>query len=394
MNDLSERLASVLLGAAIALVAFGDLRNLVSALGYWLLWGLWFLGAQLFLHKTSPAGNKRNLPICLMFFFILIIGALLGSGITNQEYSNFYQAAKMLVIGLLGVTMTSIARYCSLKKCAFVCLITMLCAVSIFFVAKYFLPGFYIVLGDSRAGTLVFYPGVMWKVGALLLPVLVAGYVRKDIHLRHLVVGIAASALLIGLDGSRTALLYFMFVLVFSVFILFKNSVGSRLVGASLGAVFVLMLVACLLVVFDWHFSVLALSRLSEGDPTRKQMMLDGYLHAIECLPFGCGFGTSTSFTGAENMVVHNAYLAVLGEIGIFGLIGFLGVFVFVIGVAFLKKNSLSLLAVLGVIFLFALHPFSTEMSEWGWYWLACSWLYISYSSGVQGGSCIEGVRE
>lgn len=141
----------------------------------------------------------------------------------------------------------------------------------------------------------------------------------------------------------------------------------------------------------------LAISRLSDGDSDRISLLKHGWNHALECLPFGCGFETTASLSHGVVMPVHNAYLAAFGDFGFLGLIGMLGFFVVsswpffkvfkpmssrlgIYGQGYsIDQKVYVLAATLGALSFcgsWLLHTFSSEMSEWGFFLvlLGISW--------------------
>lgn len=94
-------------------------------------------------------------------------------------------------------------------------------------------------------------------------------------------------------------------------------------------------------------------------------------------------------------MVIHNAYLTTLADVGVIGLAGFLliilGPFVAILSTHSLARKirlsagsyitSAAALGVAGFGFMMTLHPLSTEMSEWGLYFLMFSWMFSNSAS-------------
>jgi hypothetical protein len=92
-----------------------------------------------------------------------------------------------------------------------------------------------------------------------------------------------------------------------------------------------------------------------------------------------------------ENIVIHNVYLGILGDVGVAGesallflmLMPFVFFFLSLAESSNINNNiSFKFAAVLGVlcyVFIMLFHPLSTEMSEWGYWILMVSWLSRTY---------------
>jgi lipopolysaccharide/colanic/teichoic acid biosynthesis glycosyltransferase len=151
----------------------------------------------------------------------------------------------------------------------------------------------------------------------------------------------------------------------------------------------------------------IATTRLGSGDPQRIRLLEHGADRALDCLPLGCGFGSTAMDPGyGIVMQVHNAYLAALADFGVVGLAGMLG---FVVAAVlpirrvfrqrergesqdfyFVVASAGAALAYLGSLML---HTFSTEMSEWGYLivllgfaWLPADWRRLEAKGGSETG--------
>ncbi len=120
-------------------------------------------------------------------------------------------------------------------------------------------------------------------------------------------------------------------------------------------------------------------TRIGAGDPARIKLLRASLRQVVACFPLGCGFGaTGTDISTGTQMVVHNAYLAALGDFGVLGLIGMLG---FLVAAALpiwrvlrqgdRSARGLFVVAAAGSALAYGmslmLNTFTTEMSEWGY---------------------------
>ncbi|MGB3275001.1 MAG: hypothetical protein WBA82_02315, partial [Castellaniella sp.] len=120
-------------------------------------------------------------------------------------------------------------------------------------------------------------------------------------------------------------------------------------------------------------------TRIGAGDPARIKLLRASLGQIEACWPLGCGFGATGADIGTgTQMVVHNAYLAALGDFGVLGLVGMLG---FLVAAALpvwrvLRRGDRSaqglfVVAAAGSALAYGtslmLNTFTTEMSEWGY---------------------------
>ncbi|MBK5518801.1 hypothetical protein [Pseudomonas sp. TH10] len=138
---------------------------------------------------------------------------------------------------------------------------------------------------------------------------------------------LVSSVYLLLADSSRTGFLWFAVIIIAFASIVFLLNTARML-----SIVSILILLFGLFAVFNLDAihgfldgkSLLVVNRLFEGDPIRSKMLSDGILNAEACLPLGCGFQSSTSIVAGQPMVIHNVYLAILGDLGALGEIGLL----------------------------------------------------------------------
>ncbi|CAM5305625.1 hypothetical protein AFAE65S_00689 [Alcaligenes phenolicus] len=412
---------------SVLLIGFGDLRNFLTPVGYWLVWALWAISVLFYFFlsgKFQIFEEAKRMPrlVCIVFGFLVF--GMVVSAVTVPQYSAFYQSIKISVIFIFFFVFYLLVREVGVDFIVrAVCWV--LIGLSFFFLlSKYYGVPFWVRLGDGREGVFISYPGAMWKMAVFFLPLLIANtYLRPENSIRNgFCIGL--SIYLLVLDGLRTGFLSFV-VIVF-IFILLALFVSSfRKLVFRIGWIGSVFSAFFLFFVFDRFLSSrfniaeinsltelsqkksafvkvepLAVSQLSAGDSDRISLLKHGLDHALDCLPFGCGFETTASLSHGIVMSVHNAYLAAFGDFGVLGLIGMLGFFVVsswpffkvfkpkysragLCGQSYSIDQKLYVLAAtLGALFFcggWLLHTFSSEMSEWGFFLilLAISWSMI-----------------
>ena len=385
----NKRYAFLAVLAASVLVTLGDTRNIIGSLNYWLLWGgvlvfgIYGSGGRV---KLSPEVSSITLGFTLMTLAFMI------SGVINSDIYTAYQGVKFIAIYILFLVIYSCSGLLELNDFYKIASISIVVSLVVFMLSKFFFTDLYIQLGDGRQGSEFAYPGVMWKVCAFFAPYIIAMLLTTRIK-NALFAGLIlmASVYILLADSSRTGFLWFAIV-VCSFFLLRFLIFPIRTL---LVAILCLIAGVCVLLSSNIdltnHDSLLVLNRLFEGDPVRSAMIQDGISNVQKCFPFGCGFGSSFSVVDGENIVIHNVYLGVLGDVGVLGELALLFLmlmpFVFfllsLVDGSDLNKNIFfKFAAVLGVlcyIFIMLFHPLSTEMSEWGYWILMVSWLSRIY---------------
>jgi hypothetical protein len=375
---------------ACLLVVFGDLRNVITPLGYWALWGL-IISIGAFTGSIKKIFNDLTLLSVSCGFVILVFSIFLAA-LVNVDANTAYQGVKYVIIYVMLIVIYSNSTLLRLGQFYNIAAISTIVGVSVFVFCKYVITDYFVLLGDGRQGSLLAYPGVLWKTGAFFVPFILAGILSSPS--RNLILALFiffSSVYLLLADSSRTGFLWFaVIMLVFSLlFFLIKTAKFLSLFSL---AVFLIGVVAVFNLDIIFGFldgkSILALNRLFEGDPIRTKMISDGVVNADACLPFGCGFQSSTSIADGQPMVIHNVYLAILGDYGALGEIGLLiialsPVIIFAMrewtsgvnsGVLAYYKAA----ACLGsacFCFILLFHPLSSEMSEWGYWAIMMSWL-------------------
>ena len=395
----SQKVSLFLLISASVLVSLGDLRNLITPFGYWLAWGAWLSLAALSIAfvKHVPHSDQANAAtaqsLLLLGFGVLLSGFSL-SALHNTDYITLYQTIKLAAIFAIGVLIYKHSNRLNHQHLASISLTTITVAFLLFASAKYAFPALHVQLGDGRQGSLIAYPGVLWKTGAFFSPFALAHFLSERNSSVTSLLSYLAGAFLVIIDGSRTGILWLIFstTILISIRILdyrraysFQNILLAGLAAATLS-----IWGAFLASTRDTINFALALDRISSGDPTRINMLADGLTHAEQCLALGCGFGSAVSATPEGPMVIHNAFLAVLGDVGVLGFIGFVVIISSPLLVLLARLSTFpsrsdfgstyficaATLGVIGFMFTLIFHPFSTEMSEWGLFFIMASWIF------------------
>lgn len=361
------------------LATLGDLRNIVTPAGYWAAWTL--TAVALCLARMGGSGLVLGSAARQAGFFValFLVLALLGaafSSTASDSVAGYYQWLKLVGVFSIGYLLILSLRDLDGQSLHRVAMIATCAVLGMFLIAKFVLHGYYVRLGDGRQGLLVSFPGVMWKSGAFFFPVFLLSFVFGGRSVGPLV-GAAAALAVVLLDGSRTGLLWLLASTAFCFVAWFAVPRIRLVLLTGLFAALATVLAAAVGLVYA---PPLALARLFEGDPTRQKMLADGAAWVADTFPFGGGFGSSLSDTGQGPMVVHNAYLQAVGDWGLFGGLALFVLLVWIgcaygrAGIALAKADLVpylsSLLGVLCYLFLMTLHPFSTELSEWGWFFL------------------------
>lgn len=389
----------------ILLMAWGNLRDLITPLGYWVAWGLWACAA---VAVSDRDWSVRLAPGFVRWaggaFGLLILGMLV-SGWATGDLATLYQALKIAVIGLMLVAMWGLASRIGddlLMRALYVALVL---AVLAFFLSRAFFGTSYDIgtrQGDALAGV-----GVLWKSGMFFLPIFLADGLSEPRRWREAACAVGACLFLAVVDGSRTGLLLIVAVFVAMAVVVWIRRDG-RLIGRRPWMLPLAAVVLFLLLMLDtglgivqqghaaWSASTASKSsrvealmdsavapvvdnRLGSGDQPRIRLIRNGLAKSRECFPLGCGFGSTAIDAGygfPQN--VHNAYLGALAD---FGLLGFLGMLGFIAASALPLRVVIDRTApvqqayfrvgVAGAALAYCgalmLNTFSSEMSEWGY---------------------------
>lgn len=421
---MSDRLPVALLTASLVLMVSGSLRDLVSPLGYWGAWGLWAMVTLIVTRRAQGTCTQTRPPGRVMASYAILIAGMLLSAAFNRDGVSAYQAVKIGVVALMFMAMWRLAVRLDRRRLVGAMGWTVVVVLVSLAVSKVWNPTGQALLAGPREGSFLAVYGVLWKAGAFLLPVFLADAVETPGAWARNGLMVAACVFLVLIDGSRTGLLLLGATAVgFLAFLVWRG--GWALMRRQcrwLGAALVLLL--CLQVLNTganlgvakqwWAGNTTASSvsdgteaavqpaaaqsaaaqparvlegaldrtfetRIGDGDPARIKLLRAGLGQVVACLPLGCGFGaTGTDIGTGAQMVVHNAYLAALGDFGVLGLIGMLG---FLAAAALpiwrvlrqgdRSAQGLFVVAAAGSALAYGmslmLNTFTTEMSEWGY---------------------------
>ncbi|MEQ4664233.1 hypothetical protein ABN067_21995 [Providencia rettgeri] len=256
-----------------------------------------------------------------------------------------------------------------------------------------------VILGDGRMGWVASWPGVIWKIGAIVWPFALWQCLKKAAPFNVLLA--FCSILIIAIDGSRTAIIWFAFIWVFltGISIFTKTHTKPLLTHFSLLIITFItfsliqpLLLGWVLGQYDPSINGLlnetqtinipeekTVDRLFKGDTsTRLQMLNIGWQQTLNSFPWGNGFGNTRTDDFGVSSVIHMTYLQLLADTGIISLVGYL---LFLLaplyyGFKFLTEKPelfverfeliLSPLSIL-ILFLFMglFHPISNELTEW-----------------------------
>jgi len=390
-----SRAVSLILLLSALLMAAGSLRNLISPAGYWGAWGVWLLLALAVAWPRGPLDPAWRRPRWVMGSYGVLCLAMLLAAAVNRDAATAYQALKIAVIALMFLAMWGLARHADwrqLVRAAAGAVIVMLLSLAI---SKYWTVsgGLRLYIGNREGSVLASY-GVLWKAGALFLPLFLADLAVRSGAWRTSG-PLAAACLFITLaDGSRTGQLVLVMIGVGFLAYLLRRG-GWSLLNRSLRWLWLIPVLLFVFLLFnswlhggpgdparilDAAWTRMFETRLGAGDPARMKLLQAAFAQIPQCQPFGCGFMT----TGADIhnrgtlMPVHNAYLAALGDFGVLGLAGMLGFLVAAIlpiwrawrGDVDLEQGFF-VVATAGSALAYGvalmLNTFTTEMSEWGY---------------------------
>jgi hypothetical protein len=454
-DTISKNLVTGLLAVPLVLMGLGDLRNVVTPLGYWALWGGWGVATTLLLSPWRGPAAWREPPRWVLLSYGALVAGMVISGLINQDRGTIYQAAKIVVICGLFLAMWLVALRIKPPQVLTAMYMAVTVSILCFFVP--IMTGGYMESLDSRQGSIFALFGVMWKAGTFFLPVFVADLIVRPKAWIQNSLAIGACLFLVLLDGSRTGQLLIIIIFAGSSAMLWwrgdlgqllrrpqwivliacclgglllanaaiKNSRNSATVASAqatvvpvaaqdLAPVRAVPAVAAgtasvaariparaessapLVAMADSAFTPLVKTRLGSGDEARVKLLLNSLKKVPQCLPFGCGFGSTATEIGTDHPVyVHNAYLAALVDFGVLGLAGMLGFLLCslvplrpVLKKATPAAQAYYVAAMAGSALAYGtglmLHTFTTEMSEWGYliFALAFAWSFLRWRDG------------
>jgi hypothetical protein len=350
----------------------------------------------------------------MVSFTVLWLGMLV-SAVVNKDWPSAYQAMKIVVIAGMFLAMWRLAVRLDWRQLVGAMSWTVVAVLISLAVSKAWNPTGQVLADGPREGSFLAVYGVLWKVGALFLPVFLADAVEEPAAWARNGLMIAACVFLVLIDGSRTGLLLLGATAVgFFAFLVWRGNwrrsvgrlrwlwmalalllvlqllntganmgmgwlrAGSAVSGAPNGAATMPAAMAPARVL-EGALNRTFETRIGAGDPARIKLLRGSLNRVTACLPVGCGFGSMGADIGTGAwMVVHNAYLAALGDFGILGLAGMLGFLM----AAWLpirdvlrqgRKDAQGCFTVAaagsalayGMALMF--NTFTTEMSEWGY---------------------------
>lgn len=419
---------SFLLALGLLLSALGSLRDVVTPLGYWGLWGAWACAVMGLTWPVPVPGAGRPMPPPWVWGSCVVLVLGMGvSAVANHSVLSLHHAVKIGVIGLCFCIAWRLVGSLGWRARVAVLRWVVVVVVGVFLASKAAPYGYYIDLGHAgREGSFLAWPGVIWKVGAFFMPLFLADMLVRPQDWLVNGLAIAACVFLVLIDGTRTgALVMGLTALVFGCLLAWRRdwlalSRARPTIVTCVPALLGLLLLSTGIGYLSHGLDVasptlergvgggafvgkvealvktsvepITTTRLGNGDPERIRLLLHGFERAVDCLPVGCGFGSTAMDPGyGVVMQVHNAYLGALADFGVLGLAGMLG---FVVAAAlpirrvlrdrthdaegtyFVVAASGAALAYLGSLML---HTFSTELSEWGYLimLLAFAWLPV-----------------
>lgn len=256
-----------------------------------------------------------------------------------------------------------------------------------------------VILGDGRMGWIASWPGVIWKIGAIVWPFSLWQCLKKPAPFNILLA--FCSILIIAIDGSRTAIIWFAFIWISFTLIAFFTKTHTKPLLTHFSLMIITLITFLLIqpLLLGWvlgqHNPLVndlfnenkiiqipeekTVDRLLKGDTSiRLQMLNVGWQQTLANFPWGNGFGSTLADDLGVRSVIHMTYLQLLADTGIISLVGYL---LFLLtplyyGLKFVIENQglfverfeliLSPLSIL-ILFLFIglFHPISNELTEW-----------------------------
>jgi hypothetical protein len=365
------------------LIVLGALRNIVTPLGYWALWACIACIGTVNVVRAFGLPDYKIIKIMTGGFALLILG-LLVAGYANQDNNSYYQGAKFFCIYCVFVIVFVNAKQVSGERILMISRLSVALAFLVFVACKFIFKDYYVVLGDGREGSQYADPGVLWRSAVFFVGfILTNGLVKGRFNAVDFAI-VLMSVYILFADSSRTGFLLFSILCL--ILIVKKYKTTSAKVSWSFLVSVCLGLVALMGLAYLVDFAIF--DRLFTVDNTRLQMLADGVSNLKGCYLFGCGFGDSSSLVFGKPMVVHNAYLAALADLGVLGFCGLVILMVAPLVIYASRRNvacqndknpEMSFVAMLGVAgygLTMMLHSLSSELSEWGIWIVMVSWQF------------------
>ncbi len=376
MKKSNSIISLVLMLLLFTLIFNADIRTVIGATLYWILI-LTVSGLVFITSKPSPKISKDLMLLSSGMLSMSFFG-LLSSSI-NLDYEGAYQITKITVAFTLIFILIIATSRCDLTDLANV-LIATLIVMNCSYLFSYVSPAWLVTLGDGRIGTQISFPGVMWKAGAFIVPVICAIFFLGKISKVKVYLSIALSINIVLIDGSRTGFLYLLIQapIWLKIFYYSNSSLSVKYIKNIFVSTIFVMLSYFIFMNVSYE-DLVVLQRLMDSDSSRLEMLATSVDIINQCAIFGCGFGSSAIDAGSYRMVIHNAYLSTFGDFGVFSFISIIIVLTapifFALQLVFKCKGknerfaAISVtLAVTGFPILMLFHPLSSEFSEWGIY--------------------------
>lgn len=322
-----------------------------------------------------------SLIIAFAFSFIIVINSFISSDPVNT----FARSSKVFLILILAIGLKN-------SKISFKVVSGALLSVVF---ANMVLIAFglmgYETLAFSGAGyrweTLLSRPGTLYVPALLILSFILSDGLLQTKYFPHeskLMKGfwIILSLILIVADGSRSAMLLFAIALL--IFLFFSKK-SLKNIGYIL--IFVIFSVMSFYALSEYFFEKFSFERftdfissagLAEADPARVHLMKSAIDWIVENNPLLLGRGFSTTIIGDYfELVVHNAYILVWEQLGLFALVIFIFIVfmpIFTVARFYLLQRDLRLVMPLICFIFFSfqlfIHPFATDYGPWVYYFL------------------------
>lgn len=396
----------------IILILAADLKITIHPRIHWfvtviLLLPIFRLGA---FHGNQIKTSQALIPI------LFVLSVILSSFFSQRLFYGLAQSGKLAIILVwAGLSFMTIPLYAKQSFKAFILAACLNGAVLLVgaFISPLFID---VISGDGRWGTFLNYPGSLGKVGLLIFPYsLYMILSTKPIFNKYLFL-LGVSLLTPYFDGSRTIAISLIIATFFVLIIRLLEAkswetlrfIGVRSVSAVISMLlFWFVLIGALSsfsqalpkgfgraeeVVTDmaervdsnqtvtyipWANSLLQIIKHIDGP---RYGQIEAGILAIAASPiWGNGIGATKAETSIGEMVIHNTYLQVWADLGLFGIITYL----LVVGgwlihlpktykkIKVLKQANerglyyCSMFLLFYFLFSGLFHPLSTEWSEW-----------------------------
>ncbi|MBD8037769.1 O-antigen ligase family protein [Solibacillus sp. A46] len=393
----------------ILLVIFADLKVTISPYIHWIAWLV--LIFPLFMFSIYKKGIVKS-PLLWLGLFIFFLGVV-SSLFTGLNIETVIQCVKLL---LIFSTLYFFLYYSNFKWESVVKIINLSVLINVIFLIIGTIGGTVLatlMTADGRWGTILAYPGSLVKIGVLgfyinVMSVLLLHKKDKIFPMLMLIL----SMYIIFMDGSRTGMLTVLLTLPIIIFFYAILNYKNKIKFVMLPTIFIIALSASVIFAIpilkesrigNNIMNILQSSSVDEAlkkiDPARYSMYLEAMNKILENPFIGSGaFTTVGNIEDSAGMVVHNTYLQVWGDFGLFGLAGiflvYFGWFALVPRILNklqkninLKENVVVCCSIL-ILTYFILnglfHPYSTEMSEWILYIIPLTICYSFFAKEIQ----------